>query len=130
MKKIFKLLPVFAAISVLMSVMAPAVFAAATQGKITGDAVRMRDKATTSGSTIICELSKGTIVTLNAKTDGQFPAAVRYGIKLPITVKPVMFTVNMFRRSPLRQPRQKPKPLPFPISVNSFRAFRKAIKAP
>lgn len=71
MKKLFKLLPVFAAISVLMSVMAPAVFAAATQGKITGDAVRMRDKATTSGSSIICELSKGTVVTLNGKTDGQ-----------------------------------------------------------
>ena len=46
------------------------VSAAATQGRITGEGVALRDKPTTQGSNVILRFSKGTLVTVNGKTTG------------------------------------------------------------
>ena len=66
-----KLLAVIVSALVLITIAVPKVSAAAAQGRITGDSVRMRDKATTSGSNIITTLSLSTVVTINGKVSGQ-----------------------------------------------------------
>ena len=58
-------------ILLFLSVFAESAAADALSGKITGDGVALRDKATTEDSNVLLRLSKGTIVTLNEKTDGQ-----------------------------------------------------------
>ena len=57
-------------ILLLLSVFAENVSADATQGRITGDSVALRDKATTVGSNVIIRLPKGAVVTVNGKTSG------------------------------------------------------------
>ena len=70
MKKTLRLfLAILALVAVLSSM--TTVFAAASQGKITGDFVRVRSKATTENSDIIMTLSKDTVVTLNGTKTGQ-----------------------------------------------------------
>ena len=66
-----KLFAIIISVLVLFSFAMPRVAAVAAQGRITGESVRMRDKATTSGSNILLSLSKGTIVTINSKVTGQ-----------------------------------------------------------
>ena len=45
--------------------------AAATQGRITGSSVNMRNKATTAGSSVVATLPLGAIVTVNSEVTGQ-----------------------------------------------------------
>ena len=74
MRRIHKAFAIIIAISLVFSLclpLMPRVAAAASQGRITGDSVRMRDKATTSGSNIVATLSLGAVVTINGKVSGQ-----------------------------------------------------------
>ena len=71
MKKTVRIISVVLSLIMVVLVLAPMVFAAAAQGRITGSGVRMRNKATTVGSTILTELAKGTVVTINSTVTGQ-----------------------------------------------------------
>lgn len=72
MHKTSKLLCVFMCITLLfVSVFVPQMYAEATQGRINGSDVRVRDKATTSGTAVLTKLNMGTIVAINSKVTGQ-----------------------------------------------------------
>ena len=72
LRKALKFLSVFICAALLFaSVLMPSAFAdSARQGKITGDAVRLRDKATTVNSNTLLYLSYGTIVQINGTVTG------------------------------------------------------------
>ena len=71
MQKNFRALSVFLCVTLLfLSVFVPQTLAEATQGRITGDGVRIRKEATTK-SEIVDGLSLGTIVSINSKVDGE-----------------------------------------------------------
>ena len=70
MRRVIKYVSVFLVLVLAFSCVSVQVFAAAAQGRITGEGVALRDKATTQGSTVILRLSKGATVTVNGKTTG------------------------------------------------------------
>ena len=71
MQKHIRFVCVFLCVTLLfMSFFVPQAVAETTQGRITGDGVRVRTQANTS-SAEITKLSLGTIVTINGETDGE-----------------------------------------------------------
>ena len=71
MKKVFKPLITVLFLSIIISLLMPAVSALAATGRINGEGVRVRNKATTQNSTILTSLALGTVVTINSVTNGQ-----------------------------------------------------------
>ena len=70
MKRAIKYLSILLSVVLAVIFIMPKAFAAAPTGIITGDGVRLRNKATTLNSTVITTLSKGSVVIINGVTEG------------------------------------------------------------